>query len=431
MARPLNILIIGHNYAPEPVGIGPCTTGMAEMLAAEGHSVRVICGTPSYPHWTVAEGYARYRISSARENGVAITRLPHFVPKSPQGWWRILHHLSFALLAFMALIAACLVRRPAVIIAIAPSILSTLVARTVATVTGRPLWVHVQDLEVDIALATGHLPRTRIRARGLRWIERCAMNGDRVSSISPAMCTRLAEKGIPPDRIIEFRNWARTDVRPKDALSPFRKEWNVQRPHVALYSGNIAAKQGIEIVAEAARLLSHRRDILFVICGNGPNRPALMAAAAECESVAFFDLQPPERLSDLLSIATVHLLPQIAGAADLVLPSKLPNMLASGRPIITTAEPWTGLAHEVEGCGLVTRPGDAAAFAAAIVRLIDDAPLRKALGRAAGARAAERWSKDAILTSFEGELRLLVAERDGRRLRRHQWRSADQEPLAE
>ena len=284
---------------------------------------------------------------------------------------------------------------------------------------------------MDIAVATGHLPRTRIRARLLRWVERRALAGDRVSSISPAMCARLAEKGISPDRITEFRNWARPDIGVTETPSSYRDEWNIDRPHVALYSGNIAAKQGIEIVAEAARLLAHRRDILFVICGNGPNRPALMTVAAACNSVVFFDLQPAERLSDLLSIATVHLLPQIADAADLVLPSKLPNMLASGRPVITTAEPWTGLAHEVEGCGLVTRPDDAAAFAAAIVRLIDDAPLRKALGTAAGARAAERWSKDAILTSFEGELCLLVAERDGRRLRLHQWRSANQEPLAE
>ncbi len=429
MVRPIDVLILGHNYAPEPVGIGPCTTGMAEMLVEAGHSVRVMCGTPSYPHWKVAAGYARYRIRSGRENGVTVTRLPHFVPATPRGWWRILHHLSFALLALVALIAACVARRPSVIVAIAPSILSTLVARMIAAAIGRPLWVHVQDLEVDIAVATGHLPRTRTRARLLRWIERRALGGDRVSSISPAMCARLAEKGVAPDRIIEFRKWARPDVRPTDTPSIFRKEWDVQCPHVALYSGNIAAKQGIEIVAETARLLAHRRDILFVICGNGPNRTALTAAAAGCESVAFFDLQPPERLPDLLSIATVHLLPQIAGAADLVLPSKLPNMLASGRPVVATADPWTGLAHEVEGCGVVTRPADAAAFAAAIVRLVDDAPLRTALGAAARARAAERWSKDAILAAFESELRLLVAEREGRRFRRGRRLPRLREPL--
>jgi colanic acid biosynthesis glycosyl transferase WcaI len=123
---------------------------------------------------------------------------------------------------------------------------------------------------------------------------------------------------------------------------------------VAIYSGNIANKQGIEIVVEAARLLRHRKDLMFVVCGNGPNRARLIESSADLDNIQFHDLQPRERLSDLLGMASVHLLPQIAGAADLVLPSKLTNMLASGRAIAATAEPGTGLAAEVDGCGLIT-----------------------------------------------------------------------------
>ena len=46
-------------------------------------------------------------------------------------------------------------------------------------------------------------------------------------------------------------------------------------------------------------------------------------------------------MADFLSLASVHLLPQIVGAADLVLPSKQTNMLASGRPVVATAAPGT------------------------------------------------------------------------------------------
>ena len=68
----------------------------------------------------------------------------------------------------------------------------------------------------------------------------------------------------------------------------------------------------------------------------------------------------------LLTLATALTLPQMAGAADLVLPSKLTNMLASGRPVVATAVAGTGLADEVEGCGVVTPPGDGAAFAGVV-----------------------------------------------------------------
>jgi colanic acid biosynthesis glycosyl transferase WcaI len=205
--------------------------------------------------------------------------------------------------------------------------------------------------------------------------------------------------------VVEFRNWAEIDeIVPLERPSRFRDEWAIGRPHVAVYSGNIANKQGIEIVVEAARLLRHRRDLAFVVCGDGPNRERLAASAAGLDNIQFRALQPRERLAELLGMASVHLLPQIAGAADLVLPSKLTNMLASGRPVAATARMGTGLAQEVDGCGLLSPPGDAPRFAGAIERLIDDESLRRSLGRQARHRAVERWSRPRILGRFERQL---------------------------
>ena len=122
------------------------------------------------------------------------------------------------------------------------------------------------------------------------------------------------------------------------------------------------------------------------------------------------DLQPTELLGDLLALASVHVLPQIAGAADLVLPSKLPNMLASGRPVIATADEGTGIARELGGAGLLTPPHDARALADAIASLIDDPVRRAAMGAAGRRLAAARWDKREILEQFGRELRTLVVE---------------------
>ena len=415
MARPTDILILGHNYAPEPIGIGPCTTGMAEALAASGHRVRVICGQPSYPHWKVAEGFRWRRWRRSLEGGVSVLRLPIYVPRQPSGMRRILHNLSFALQAFIAVFTTLIRRRPDVIVAIAPSVLSTLVARLFAWIARRPLWVHVQDFEVDMALATGQFAFGRFGRWCARLLERGGHRGDLVSSISPGMCDRLIAHGNDPAAVIEFRNWASPMIMPPATESPYRALWHIDRPFVALYSGNIAAKQGIEIVVAAARLLARRDDLLFVICGNGTNREALMAAASDCPNILFHDLQPLEQLSELLGLATIHLLPQIAAAADLVLPSKLPNMLASGRPVVATAQAGTGLADAVHGCGIVTAPHDEHAFADAIAYLIDHPQERETMGLAAQRHATERWHKDAILGAFEHRLRLLDIEQRSRR----------------
>lgn len=92
---------------------------------------------------------------------------------------------------------------------------------------------------------------------------------------------------------------------------------------------------------QAVQRLVDRKDLLFVICGEGSERQTLRTQAQALGNVRFVPLQPLERLNALLKLADIHLLPQRADAADLVMPSKLTGMLASGRPVVATAQPDT------------------------------------------------------------------------------------------
>jgi colanic acid biosynthesis glycosyl transferase WcaI len=139
------------------------------------------------------------------------------------------------------------------------------------------------------------------------------------------------------------------------------------------------------------------------MCGEGPYRAELQAEAAGLGNVRFLNLQPAERFAELLNTADLHLIPQRAQAADLVLPSKLGGILASGRPVVAMAAPATGLADEIEGAGLLVAPGDAQALAEAVRVLAENGELRHSLGAQARRRAMERWDKDAILGALERE----------------------------
>lgn len=411
---PPRILIVGLNYAPEEVGIGPYTTGLAEALAACGHRVEVIAGKPYYPQWRVNPAFAAIGWQHSEAAGVSITRCPHYVPREPSGLRRILHLASFALSALPPALRSALRAhgdRPDIVICIAPALLSVVTAWLAARLAGAKLWIHLQDFEVEAALATGLLRPAALPARLARWVEaRILALASRVSTISPQMCAKLIEKGVPPARVLELRNWADARfVADLAGAAAIRRDWQLGARQVALYSGNIARKQGIEILIEAARLLLHRKDLVLVICGEGPNRAELERQAAGLGNIQLHPLQPAARMGAMLTMASVHLLPQIAGAADLVLPSKLTNMLASGRPVIATAEPGTGLYDEVAGCGAISPPGDARALAAAIEALIDDHTARAQLGEAAAERAGERWAKTAIIDRFVIELARVAA----------------------
>ncbi|MBY6218878.1 WcaI family glycosyltransferase [Qipengyuania aquimaris] len=403
------ILFIGLNYAPEPIGIGPYSAGLAEALVERGHEVRAIVGQPYYPDWKLYPRFER-RWKSTVEGGVNITRCPHYIPANPTGSRRIAHHASFASSAYPAARRARREMKPDLVFAVAPGMIAAPVALRMARRAGVPLWLHVQDFEVGAALATGLIDRgSRTADAAARFEDRMLHSADLVSTISHPMCELLREKGVAKERILEMRNWANHSVSIA-AGDPehFREAWGVGDRTVALYSGNIANKQGLNVVIEAARLMVDRKDVLFIICGEGPNRKNLEALAQGLPNVIFHDLQPEERMGDLLTMADIHLLPQLHDAADLVLPSKLGNMLASGRPVVATVRPGTGIARELVGSGIVVPPETPAAIVTAIEALTAHPDYRKTMGDAARERARTAWSKESVVDCFEEGLERLL-----------------------
>ncbi|MDP2322879.1 MAG: glycosyltransferase, partial [Gammaproteobacteria bacterium] len=229
--------------------------------------------------------------------------------------------------------------------------------------------------------------------------------------ISRSMLERLSDKGIPEDKLMLLPNWFHTEqIRPDTRLTEFRFEWGMDENQVvALYAGSIGEKQGMGVLLEAVAELEGEKMVKFVVCSEGPAFLRLKAKYGHLSNVIWRDLVPPERLNDLLVSADIHLLPQRADAADLVMPSKLTGMLASGRPVLATAVPGTQLADVVEGRGLVMPPGDVAALVAGIRRLAGDADMRLRFGRSARDYAVEHLDREKILGSFERKLTARVS----------------------
>lgn len=70
----MHILIYSYNYYPEPIGIAPLMTELAEGLVEQGHEVRVITGMPNYPEREVYEEYRNKWYVTEKRNGVTIQR---------------------------------------------------------------------------------------------------------------------------------------------------------------------------------------------------------------------------------------------------------------------------------------------------------------------------------------------------------------------
>ncbi len=402
----MRVLIYSANFAPDLTGIGKYSGDMAAWLVDHGYDVHVVAAPPYYPEWQVPPEYRPgYRRGYRRErwHNMSVWRAPLWVPKSPTGTKRILHLLTFAL-SSIPLMLAQIRWRPEIVLTVAPAFLCAPVGWATARLSGAKAWLHLQDFEIDVAFRLSLLKGARLQ-RFVQRIERWMLRRfDSVSSISYRMVESLINKGVPPARARFFPNWVDTRrIAPRPSNNAYRRLLGIsEQAVVVLFSGSLSRKQGLMIIPHVASLLQHRRDVVFVICGDGVMKPQLEAAVQALSNVRFLSLQPTEKLGELLAMADIHLLPQSPGAADLVLPSKLTGMLASGRPIIATCEPSSEIERTVSKCGVVVPPEDAAAVAEAIIRLADDPPTRTRLGRRAREWAESQLERDAVLGRIFG-----------------------------
>lgn len=403
----MRILIYGINYSPELVGIGKYTGEMSQWLSSRGHQIRVITAPPYYPAWKIGSGYSPRKYRSEGDDVLRVFRCPLWVPAKPTGLRRIFHLLSFALSSLPVALWQGLTWRPDAVIVLTPALTCAPAGWLAARLGGARAWLHVQDLELDAAFDLGLLPSASC-IKFAFWLETLLLRRfDRVSSISRRMLDQLRLKGVSSHRLLLFPNWTDTDaICPGAETDSLRSEFGIAPDAtIAMYSGNMGEKQGLEIVIDAAHLLRGRPDVTLLLCGDGAARIDLQARAAGLENVRFVPLQPLERLNQLLNLADIHLLPQRADAADLVMPSKLSGILSCGGAVIATASPWTELARTVNDAGgLVCKPGDVQQFAGQILELAGDPAKRKQMSEQARQYAITHLQKSTLLKRFETAL---------------------------
>jgi len=408
--RKPHLLVCCVNYAPEMLGSAPYTRDLAQWFADRSWDVRVVTTYPYYPEWRRRSGDPRFGYRRDSSGGVTVLRCPSWVPARPTGMKRLAHYASFAA-SSLPVVLAYAAWKPDFALVIAPTLASAPGVVLAARLAQGKSWLHVQDYEVDVALRLGLLPPAGRAA--LKWLEsRLLRSFDVVTSITEPMLGVARDLGVPAERLVLLPNWANLAVvRPLDRPSRFRASLGIpEGRRVVLYTGNLGRKQGIALIADAARRSQDNgSSVVYVVSGDGADREALGTAATAhaLTNLLRVPLQPDEAFNELLNIADAHLIVQEAGVADLVMPSKLTNMLASGRPVIATAPAGTALAELVRGhdVGTVVEPGDPAAVAAAIDEMLTDDETRLRQGANARAFAEAFLDRDTLLEAALARMR--------------------------
>lgn len=409
----MNIAVVGLNYAPEPTGIAPYTTGLAEALAADGHEVRVITAHPHYPEWRIRPGYGQWR-RSERIGGVHVRRVRHAIPARPGGASRAWSEASFGLQA-----ATSGWGRPNAVLLVSPALIASAMVQLRARAAGIPVIAWVQDL---YALGLDELAKGEgggAAARGIAGIEGRFL---RAASAVAVIHDRFAETvvtrhGVPRERVAVVRNWSHLAEAPASDRGAMRERlgW-ADGERIVLHAGNMGVKQGLENVVEAARLADRAgAPVRFVLLGHGNRRAALETAARGIRRLEFRDPLPDDEFRAALAAADILLVNELPSMAEAAVPSKLTSYFAAGRPVIAAGSAHGTTAAELAaaGAGVRVDAGSPPALLGAVLAL-DDAAARR-YGDAGRAYAAAALGRD---TAVDGFRELLAATvRPGRRAR--------------
>ncbi|HEV7503125.1 MAG TPA: glycosyltransferase [Vicinamibacteria bacterium] len=197
---------------------------------------------------------------------------------------------------------------------------------------------------------------------------------------------------------------------PAERREEMRRELGVpEGAVVVVFTGSFRPWHGIHVLEEAARRLRARADIYFVLAGGAAE------GAGDGYHGRRLGTRPYAAMPAIVAAGDMGVAPyDPSRLAQLTLgfywsPLKIFEYMASGLPTITIPRaPLTEIVREGQE-GLHTREGDAAALADAIVRLAEDAGLRKRMGARARERVVERYSWARHCEQLEGVLRRIAA----------------------
>jgi colanic acid biosynthesis glycosyl transferase WcaI len=400
----MRVLIYAYNYYPEPIGIAPLMTELAEGLVKRGHQVRVITGMPNYPQRQIYDGYRGKVYMTEERHGVVIQRSYVWVKSKPSLFDRLLLDGSFVTTSFFQALNGW---RPDVILLTVPPLPVCLPATLLGWLYNCPVVLNLQDILPEAAVHVGLL-RNPALIWAMERLEKFAYrSAHTVSVIAEGFIDNLVGKGVPASKITCIPNWVDTSfIRPLPKPdNAFRKTYGLEAKFVVMYSGNIALTQGLETVVEAAVRLKHIPEIAVVIVGEAKALAALQDYCDRCgaTNVRLLPFQPREALPDMLAAADVGLIVQRRNVVSFNMPSKTQVLLASGRAIVASVPSTGSAAKAIEKSrgGILVEPENPAALADSLLALYQDPDKVAMLGKNGRQYAVDRYSFDQALNHYE------------------------------
>lgn len=379
----------------------------ARILSGQGHRFSVVTSRYSY-----LTGKLRAEVTTgnyAIADGVVV--LPVWVPATIHRSfvWRVIAFVAFMITSFFR---ALTVKDVDVVLGTSPPIFQALSAWMVGALRRKPFVLEIRDLWPEFAVAMGVLTN-----RPLIWLARKLerfLYGRAALIIvnSPAYREYLVALGVPAGKISVVPNGVDPSMfDPRADGGPERREIGVEGRFVVTNAGALGMANDIDTILEAAVLLRDHEEIVFLLVGDGKERPRLEASAKArgLNNVQFLGAVPKEKIPRILAASDVC----TATLMDIPMfrttyPNKVFDYMAAGRPTILGIGGVIREVVESADGGIYVPPGDFKKLAEVILMLSQDSALKLQLGDNARKYVCEHFERASQARLFGETLRAVA-----------------------
>lgn len=391
--------VVSELYYPEYTATGHFLTVIAEGLA-EHYDVRVLTVHPTYAMRGAKT--PKHEI----HNGVSIYRCWATAGNKDHLLLRLMNLITITCSLFLQ----CLLRfkrGDRVLVVTNPPMLPLLVS--VACRWKRANCVLLaHDIYPEVAVLAGlirpHSWITRLWNAALR---REYRSMKRIAVLGRDMQELIRKKrGKNPEDVWVIPNWGDVDKvypLPRDE-NPLLREWGLVDKFVIQNAGNIGWLHDVDLLVRTAELLRTEQDMHFLMVCSGRRVDELQRLVRDRE-LTNFTIKPMRPRSEALVVhnaCDVAISVFVPGMYGLAVPSRLYNILASGKALIAVTDPGSEMARviEEEQIGWVVPPGDPAALAQVFREARDRAAELPAMGRRAREVVLRKYTPEKIIASF-------------------------------
>lgn len=398
----MKIIFLTQYFPPETGAPQNRLYATAQALVRKGADVTVLTAMPNYPDMRIHASYrGKWHVRELIE-GMVVHRVWLFVSAKRSILWRLLNYFSFVSTALW--VGLFRLKRSDVLFVESPPLFLGITAMLLTKVKGAKLVFNVSDLWPESAVQLGLVTNRTVIGISIWLEELCYRRSALITGQTKGIVADI-QRRVPRKQVLWLPNGVDLEAIAQaegsgDAQKARERLGIPSTDMVLTYAGILGHAQGLEVLLHAAKLLKHRKDVHFLLIGDGPEKAMLQALKAELAVVAvrFVDRMPRADLLSLLRATDAVVVPLRRN--DLfkgAIPSKIFEALALSKPLLLGVE---GEAKELfidEGrAGLAFIPEDAQDLARCAEQLAGDRDKLERMGASGARYVRERFDREAI-----------------------------------